>query len=114
MPICPRFRGINSADISRYLELERALIGVGSHTNFYLQYQGKNDLELQKNGQFVHQVMHANYPQWAKPLSTTALSQNGKIRIGYISNCMRTHTVGKLMFGWIRHCNRQEFEVYCY
>lgn len=24
-----------------------ALVGVGSRTNFYLQYQGKNDLELQ-------------------------------------------------------------------
>jgi len=92
-----------------------ALLGVGSLTNFYLQYQGKNDLELQmRYGQFVHQVMAANYPQWAKPLSTPPLSQNGKIRIGYISSCMRWHTVGKLMLGWSRNCNRDEFEVYCY
>lgn len=94
---------------------ESALTGVGSYTNFYLQYQGKNDLELQKRyGQFVHQVMAANYPQWAKPLSTPPLSPNGKIRIGYISNCMRSHTVGKLMLGWLGYRNRQEFEVYCY
>ncbi len=92
-----------------------ALLGVGSLTNFFLQYQGKNDLELQmRYGQFVHQVMAANYPQWAKPLSTPPLSKNGKIRIGYISSCMQWHTVGKLMLGWIRNCNRHEFEVYCY
>ncbi len=92
-----------------------ALEGVGSLTNFYLQYQGKNDLELQMQyGQFVYQVMSANYPQWAKPLAMPPLSQNGKIRIGYVSKCMQRHTVGKLMLGWIRNCNRQEFEVYCY
>jgi len=62
-------------------------------------------------GQFVHQVMAANYPQWAKPLSTPPLSQNEKIRIGYISNCMRSHTVGKLMLGWM--LQPPEFEVYC-
>jgi len=92
-----------------------ALLGVGSYTNFYLQYQGKNDLELQrKYGQFVHQVMAANYPQWVKPLAIPNRSQNGKIRIGYVSQFMRQHTVGKLMFGWLRNCDRKKFEVYCY
>jgi predicted O-linked N-acetylglucosamine transferase (SPINDLY family) len=92
-----------------------ALRAVGSGTNFYLQYQGKNDLEIQKQyGQFVHQVMAANYPQWVQPLSLPSRNQNERIRVGYISNCMRSHTVGKLMFGWIRNCNHHEFEVYCY
>jgi hypothetical protein len=32
-------------------------MAVGSGTNFFLQYQGKNDIELQKQyGQFVNQV----------------------------------------------------------
>lgn len=92
-----------------------ALTAIGSGTNFYLQYQGKNDTELQKQyGQFVHQVMANNYPQWSKPLPMPSRSKNEKIRVGYVSNCMRSHTVGKLMLGWIRHCNHQEFEVYCY
>jgi len=92
-----------------------ALVGVGSRTNFYLQYQGKNDLELQMQyGQFVNKVMVANYPQWAKPVAMPPFRQNRKIRIGYVSKCMQRHTVGKLMLGWIRNCNRQEFEVYCY
>ncbi len=94
---------------------DSALLGVGSYTNFYLQYQGKNDLELQrKYGQFVHQVMAANYPLWVKPLTMPPRNRNGKIRIGYVSQFMRQHTVGKLMLGWLRSCNHKEFEVYCY
>ncbi len=96
-------------------ESKNALEGVGSRTSFYLQYQGKNDLDLQvRYGQFVHQVMAANYPQWAKTLPVPPLSPNGKIRIGYVSRCLRWHTVGKLMLGWLRNCNRQDFEVFCY
>ncbi len=92
-----------------------ALMGVGSHTNFYLQYQGKNDLEIQTQyGQFVQRVMAANYPQWAKPLNMPPRNQNGKIRIGYVSQFMKQHTVGKLVLGWFRNCNRKEFEVHCY
>lgn len=92
-----------------------ALEGVGYRTNFYLQYQGKNDVELQKQyGQFVHQVMAANYPEWVKPLSPIFPLQNKKIRVGYVSNCLRAHTVGKLMLGWIKNHNYQEFETYCY
>ncbi len=92
-----------------------ALRGIGSHTNFYLQYQGKNDLELQKQyGQFVQSVMTANYPQWAKPLTMPPRNQNSKIRIGYVSQFMKQHTVGKLVLGWFRNCNHKEFEIHCY
>lgn len=94
---------------------KNALEAVGYQTNFYLQYQGKNDLELQKQyGQFLHQVMAANYPEWTQPLSIPAIGSNEKIRIGYISNYMRHHTVGKLMLGWLRNSNNQDFETYCY
>ncbi|MBW4679401.1 MAG: tetratricopeptide repeat protein [Microcoleus vaginatus WJT46-NPBG5] len=94
---------------------KRALEDIGYHNNFYLQYQGKNDLDIQiPYGQFVHQIMAANYTQWSQALMMPPLSQNGKIRIGYVSPCMRAHTVGKLMLGWLRHSNHQNFEVYCY
>ncbi|MGB6296442.1 MAG: tetratricopeptide repeat protein [Rivularia sp. (in: cyanobacteria)] len=92
-----------------------ALEGINYRTNFYLQYQGKNDVELQKKyGQFVHQVMAINYPEWVQPISIRSLKKNDKIRIGYISNCLRAHTVGKLMLGWLRNRNYDEFETYCY
>jgi protein O-GlcNAc transferase len=94
---------------------KNALLGVGKSTNFYLQYQGCNDLELQKKyGQLIHQIMVANYPQWADPLPVPPLSSGAKIRVGYVSNCLRAHTVGKLSLGWLRNSNHKQFEVYCY
>ena len=92
-----------------------ALEGINYRTNFYLQYQAKNDRELQKKyGQFVHQVMAANYPEWVKSFSKRSLKQHEKIRVGYVSNYLRAHTVGKLMLGWLRNKNSQDFETYCY
>lgn len=92
-----------------------ALIEIGLHVNFFVAYQGLNDLELQiLYGQFVHRVMAANYPEWVKPRLMPTLSENGKIRIGYVSDNMRRHTVGKLSLGWFRNCDKQKFEVYSY
>jgi protein O-GlcNAc transferase len=117
-----RQRFANSLDeLSSHTSLDtperrkRALESIASRTNFYLQYQGKNDINLQTQyGQFVHKVMAANYPEWVKPLSKHLLRKNEKIRIGYISNFLCGHTVGKLMLGWLRNRNEEEFEVYCY
>jgi predicted O-linked N-acetylglucosamine transferase (SPINDLY family) len=95
--------------------INNAFTGIGTDTNFYLQYQGKNDLELQKKyGQFVHRIMAARYPQWAEHLPMPSLDPNGKIRIGYISDSMRLNWVSKLYLGWLQNFDRQKFEVYCY
>ncbi|MCC3570952.1 MAG: tetratricopeptide repeat protein [Microcoleus sp. PH2017_40_RAT_O_B] len=93
---------------------QKALTIISQHTNFFLAYQGGNDLDIQKQyGQFVRKVMAANYPQWVKDLPLPPPSKTGKIRIGYISGCLWGHTVGKLTLGWLQHSS-SEFEVYCY
>jgi predicted O-linked N-acetylglucosamine transferase (SPINDLY family) len=96
-------------------DCHNALIGISQSTNFNLAYQGCNDLELQKQyGQWVHQILASNYPNWVKPRSASSLTQNQKIRIGYLSAYLRNHTVGKLAIGWLqKHCH-DEFEIYCY
>lgn len=95
--------------------IDKAVIGIGHQTNVYLQYQGKNDLELQKKyGQFVHNIMAAKYPQWVKPVPIPPLGQNGKIKIGYISDSMRSNWVSRLYLGWLQNFDHQKFEVYCY
>ncbi len=94
---------------------KNALRAIGSGTNFYLPYQVKNDVDLQRQyGQFVHRVMAANYPQWAEPLAVPPLSREGKIKIGYVSACLQWHTVGMVFLGWLRNCDRASFEVHCY
>ncbi len=92
-----------------------ALKSIGLRTNFYLQYQGYNDLILQrKYGDLVGKIMRANYPQWLEPLPVPDLTEDGKIRVGYLSANIRAHTVAKLFFGWLKYSRREEFEIYCY
>lgn len=106
---------IEQTPLETITEQQQALTFISQHSNFFLSYQGKNDLALQKQyGEFVHQVMKLNYPQWAQPLENPPLSYHQKIRIGYISGCFWSHTVGKLTLGWFRHHNSNDFEIYCY
>ncbi|MFB2922295.1 tetratricopeptide repeat protein [Aerosakkonema funiforme] len=95
--------------------INKAVVGIGCRTNFYLQYQGKNDLELQiKYGEFVHKVMGAKYPEWVKPLPMPPLSEDGKIRVGYISPHLYSHSVGLLALGWLKNHDPNKIEVYSY
>ncbi|MBW4486404.1 MAG: tetratricopeptide repeat protein [Trichocoleus desertorum ATA4-8-CV12] len=98
---------------------QAALLGIGYQTNFYLQYQGQNDLALQvQYGQLMNQIMATNYPAWARSIQIQPRlpepNQQRKIRVGYISSLLWQHTVGKLFIGWIRHHDPEKFELYCY
>ncbi|MEG4573207.1 tetratricopeptide repeat protein [Microcoleus sp. N3A4] len=94
---------------------QNALHGISYSQNFFLQYQGKNDLDIQKQyGLIVHRIMAANYPQWVLPRFMPPLKPKEKIRIGYVSDGLRGNGVGKLLVGWLRNCDRQLFEIYCY
>jgi len=106
---------IQQTDLENPESRKSALQAISSRTNFYLQYQAYNDLELQKfYGEFVHQVMAANYPQWVKKLASLPLKKDEKTRIGYVSDCFHWHSVGMVFLGWIKHCQKQNFEIYCY
>ncbi|MGF1489265.1 MAG: tetratricopeptide repeat protein, partial [Prochloraceae cyanobacterium] len=92
-----------------------ALIGISNTNNFYLNYQGRNDVELHKKyGQFVHRVMTANYPDLVKPLPMPPLADGEKIRVGYVCSCFRHHSVSKLFLGWFENYDREKFEFHCY
>ncbi|MBW4497448.1 MAG: tetratricopeptide repeat protein [Oscillatoria princeps RMCB-10] len=96
-------------------ERRDALAGIGSVTNFYLAYQGHNDVGLQRQyGNLVRQIMTANYPQWVEPLSMPPLAESGKIRVGYVSAFLHSWSGTFLSLGWLRHCDRQKFEISCY
>ena len=96
-------------------EKNEALSVVSTATNFYLQYQGENDLILQKKyGDFVCRVMASNFPKWSVKKEMPPLKNGEKIRIGYVSSLMLTHTIGVFLMGWIENMNRKDFEIYCY
>ncbi|MEG4055613.1 MULTISPECIES: O-linked N-acetylglucosamine transferase family protein [unclassified Microcoleus] len=92
-----------------------ALRGFSSFTNFYLAYQAYNVVESQsKYANLVHQVMVANYSPWVQPQSMPPLLENGKIRVGYISSYLHSYSGTLWLTGWLRYCNHQQFEIYCY
>jgi predicted O-linked N-acetylglucosamine transferase (SPINDLY family) len=96
-------------------EKTNALAGIGRLTNFYLSYQAQNDIELQRQyGNLVHEIMAANFPQWVVPLSMPQLQPNQKIRIGYTSHYLHSYSGTLWLTGWLRYCNHENFEIYCY
>lgn len=91
-----------------------ALRGIGYNTNFYLQYQCRNDRDLQvRYGEFIHQVMQANYPHWSQPLTVPPI-RNGKIRVGYVSAFFVNNTAVTWAVGWLKYRHRDDFEIYSY
>ncbi len=106
---------VDSIDISTPEGRDLGWNAISWSTNFYLQYQGRNDIHLQRQfGELMHRVLGAKYPDWVRDLPMPPLDKAGKIRIGYISAYLRWHTVCKLFSGWIRHADRQKFEIYIY
>jgi predicted O-linked N-acetylglucosamine transferase (SPINDLY family) len=96
-------------------EKQSALAGIGRLTNFYLSYQAQNDIELQRQyGKLVHEIMAANYPQWIAPLPIPSLKPDQKIRLGYVSHYLHSYSGTLWLTGWLRHCDRQSFAIYCY
>ncbi len=106
---------VNSVQLETPEQQRYAMIGIRTTTNFYLQYQAQNDLDLQSQyGNFVHRVMAANYPQWVQPRPMPPLEPASKIRIGYVSSFMFAHTVGVFLSGWVENHDHAAFEIHCY
>jgi predicted O-linked N-acetylglucosamine transferase (SPINDLY family) len=101
--------------LDTYQMRRNALDGVAAFTNFYLQYQGRDDLELQKAyGAFATRVMAANFPQWSSDKPMPDIASGERIRLGYVSSCMYGHTIGIFLLGWLEKHDRERFELFCY
>ncbi|WJW75198.1 tetratricopeptide repeat protein [Thiohalobacter sp. IOR34] len=104
-----------SLDLKSTSGRRAALRGALSSTNFYLQYQGCDDLPLQEQyGRILEKVAAANFPQWGAGREMAPRKGGGRIRIGYASAFLRAHNGAVWLLGWLRHRNRERFEIYCY
>jgi predicted O-linked N-acetylglucosamine transferase (SPINDLY family) len=104
-----------SDDLSTSAGRRRMLEAVANHVNFYLGYQGGDVRDLQEEwGRFVHQVVAANYPEWAVARPMPPLAPDGRIRVGYVSAHFRNHSVAKLFLGWLQQHDHTAFEVFAY
>ncbi len=94
---------------------EEALQGLLSGTNFYLQYQGRDDRLLQElYGCIAQRVMHASFPEWADEVPGSAFRQADRLRVGYVSSFLYAHNGAAWLSGWLRNRSASRFEVKCY
>ena len=89
---------------------ERALLALGSRTNFHLAYQEQNDKALQKRyGELTQKILEVACPQWRAP--RLQRPPTPKIKVGFASAFFWEHTVGKLFNGWLTQLDPARFEV---
>jgi predicted O-linked N-acetylglucosamine transferase (SPINDLY family) len=106
---------INNLSLDTEIEKQNALKAISLNSNFYLQYQGKNTLDLQvKYGKLVHEIMSINYPEFQSKYKPKKNREGQRIKLGYISSKMFDNVIGELFYGWIKYHDSQEFEINCY
>jgi protein O-GlcNAc transferase len=80
-------------------------------TNFYFAYQDVNDIDLQS---LTAKFYLSACPKlaWTAPhCSAPSASPGGRLRIGFVSNNLYQHTIGKFYHGIIQKLARDRFEV---
>lgn len=109
------WRAHYQANIDRLLGLTEVLDEPSSSWGsfyFYLAYHHRNDRPIVESlcTMLRARVQALNYvaPQLATARERTG---DGRIRVGFLSEFLVNHTIGKLYQGFIRHLDRQQFEV---
>ena len=84
-----------------------------SSTNFYLSYQGRNDINLQqKYANLIERLTEKIYPQFHQ--ERTINKSKKFIKIGFVSSFFKNHTISILFKNWIIKLNRNFFNIFVY
>lgn len=104
-------RSVEIADARQLVELAEA---VDLATPFLLAYQGEDDIALQTRlGDVIARAMAARRPDAGHDLA--AWDGQEKIRIGFVTNCFKWHSVWKIpLRGWFAGLDRRRFAVHGY
>jgi protein O-GlcNAc transferase len=82
--------------------------------NFFLAYQGQNDLELQSRyAGFVHAILKKVGPEFLEPMPSKG-GGDRRLRIGFASSFFWRCTVGSYFKSWMTRLNRSRFEIFIY
>ena len=97
------------------VEINDPMLDIAVSPSFYLAYHGKNNCELMRS---YAELMSKACPcvNYVAPhcQSPQLISTSGKIRIGFISNFFRNHTIGKFFKGIFEHLSRDNFEIFIF
>ena len=102
--------------------LAAAIGQVGNAKPFFLAYQGEDDRALQQAyGRILSRIARAIH---TPPAVTPALSPPPqasspprapeRLRVGFATAYFHLHSVSKLFGGWLRHLDRERFEIFGY
>ncbi|PHV62811.1 tetratricopeptide repeat protein [Cyanobacterium aponinum UTEX 3221] len=102
---------IENLDLSTELKRENALNAISNHTNFYLAYQGYNDIDLQKKyASLVTQITHSIF-SYDKPIKTAKNGEN-KIKLGFVTGGSSNRA--KWLLKWLEYLKGNTFTIYVY
>ena len=80
-----------------------------SSTNFYLSYQGRNDINLQqKYANLIERLTEKIYPQFHQ--ERTINKSKKFIKIGFVSSFFKNHTISMMFKNWLIKFNRNFFK----
>jgi hypothetical protein len=107
------YRALHEQGLDESLASAVPVIDPGSYLSsaFYLTYQGENDRDLRVKGARMYlqsiPALAARAPHCVAPTR-----RPGRIRVGFISKFLATHSIGKTTRGLIDKLERDRFEVY--
>ena len=95
------------------------LINTVVFANYFRDKPKKNHQFRNRVAKYCQTSLHNYYQQENKPLPTPKSNFSTKnitrpLRIGYVSSCLRRHSVGWLTRWLFKYHNRQRFETYAY
>ena len=100
-------------DVRTQYTKQQIIDAISSSTNFYLHYQGENDLKLQiKYAKLVEKLTQKIYPQFQQEIKIRKSTEF--IKIGFVSPFFKNHTITKLFKNWVIKLNRNFFNIYAY
>jgi protein O-GlcNAc transferase len=80
-------------------------------SNFFLAYQGRDDLALQKSyAQIVRNVVEHHYPYLYAPVAKREIKDQ-RIRVGFAGAMFYESTAGYYFESWIEDLPREDFDV---
>ena len=79
---------------------------------FHLAYHAKENLEIMKNTSDLFRKMIPNINYISKNIKKQ--KEQKKIKIGFISEFLTGHTIGKLFGGLIKYIDRKKFDIFIF
>jgi len=81
---------------------------IGTHF-FYLAYHNEDNLKIMKNTSSLFRKILPNINYTSKNIEID--KNKDKIKIGFISEFLTNHTVGRIFNGFIKNLNKKKFEI---